>query len=1040
MRVSGSLRKTRSIRAAFWIPVVSLVFGGVAATQSSVEPPPPVAQPTVTGPPKESRSARGVIPLKPDMPANVAGSAMPRGVSGGVVIVSSLPTSPWPEETRRRAHIQGEFLQNQPVEEGKAHEPLPLPPATMFEPQLPAPDKGSAPDAGVNPSPSAPGGFVQQWTGLSDTGWIPPDTIHAVGPNHVVESTNSGFAIYTKFGTQVQGYTTFQSFLNKPAGWDGFMYDPRLVYDATHQKFVMLALGRDDTNIQSYFWIAVSQTSDPTAGWWIWRFNATDTSGASTAWLDYAGLSADSWGVYVTGNYFYFSGGFRGSNLWSINPDIFNGGSTNGWRFLDLRWPSSATAFGIQPAHPHSINGAATTFFVNTFSGSGSQVLLWKLSGDRTSSPTLTSVAIGTAGYEAINMNVDQPGSGTDIDGGDARVMNAVYSQSHVFFTLTDDVDNNGTSAGWLTVKLNVNSNANEWQHLLWGGAGRYYIYPAVTILGGSSADANLAVFGSWTRTVGGDQFASGLFKIYDNQPADTTGPFTSHSNGLAAYVALDDNGRNRWGDYSGAGYDWSCGHAWGAVEAADTLNNWRTTITARQFGTEPICPRMEVTVPNGGQVWNAGTNHSINWLRQGLNAANQVFAFYNNGTTNFQIAGPLATTASTFNWLVPGTPTSTGKIFVGSWNGSAYEASDWSDLNFTVTAPDLRVISPSVSATVLLPNQSFTANATANNQGNGSSNVGTTLRYYRSTDAVITTADTQIATDAIAVLGAGGSSPQSASVTAPAAAGNYWIGACVDAVAGESNTANQCSTGVMITVALPDLVISAIDAPASANPGSAVNVSNTVRNQGTIATGVGFRVGLYYSSDATCNTADTFLASRAVGALAAGATSAASTPVTIPAAAVPGTRYICAVADDLAQVAETNEANNTGTDSLTIVALVPTVNLKVNGLDATFPASVTTPGPVLLTLDMTPGSTPLDHYFAIVTGGAVLWVTSGGISTTPAPLATFTPVTLTNLTLINSASWSPGTTVFLWLMLDGATVVNQDIIQVNVTGSSPTR
>ena len=134
------------------------------------------------------------------------------------------------------------------------------------------------------------------------------------------------------------------------------------------------------------------------------------------------------------------------------------------------------------------------------------------------------------------------------------------------------------------------------------------------------------------------------------------------------------------------------------------------------------------------------------------------------------------------------------------------------------------------------MPGDAFTANATANNLGNGSSNVATTLRYYRSLDAVISTADTQVATDPIPVLGAGGSSPQSAPLTAPAV-GNYWIGACVDAVAGESNVANQCSAGIAITVTRPDLIISAIDAPLAAKQGELINVSNTVRNQGTIGT-----------------------------------------------------------------------------------------------------------------------------------------------------------------------------------------------------------
>ncbi|HEY6547120.1 MAG TPA: hypothetical protein VI589_04410, partial [Vicinamibacteria bacterium] len=545
---------------------------------------------------------------------------------------------------------------------------------------------------------------------------------------------NSAFSIYTKFGTPLQGPIGFESFLNLPAGWAGFTFDPRLIYDHFHQKFVLLVLGKDEPNLKSYYWVAVSQGSDPTGGWWVSRFEVTATVNGALSWLDHAGLTADNWGVYVTGNYFSFSGAFRGSSLWSINPDILSGGATNGWRFLDLRWTITQQAFGLQPAQPHSVNADATTFFVNTFNGVGSQVLLWKLSGDRTNAPSLTNVAISTANYEAISNEVDQPGSAVDIYGGDARVASAVYSQGRVFYVLTDDVNNNGNSAGWLTVRLNVATNTNEWQHLLWGGPGVYYFYPALTILGGDSADANLAVFGNWTDTSSSPgQFASGLYKIYDAQPA-TTGPLVSFTSGLAAYVALDGSGRNRFGSHSGAGYDWSCGHAWGSVEAADAANTWRTVIAARQLGTEPVCPQIEVSSPNGGEVWNAGTTRTITWHAQGLGPASGIDIFFDPGTGDVPIGGPLASSASSFDWQVPGTPTGSARIFVGSWTGAGFEAGDRSDATFTVTAPDLRVIDPASSANLLMPGEAFTAQATVSNQGNGSSNVSTSLRFYQST------------------------------------------------------------------------------------------------------------------------------------------------------------------------------------------------------------------------------------------------------------------------------------------------------------------
>ena len=110
-------------------------------------------------------------------------------------------------------------------------------------------------------------------------------------------------------------------------------------------------------------------------------------------------------------------------------------------------------------------------------------------------------------------------------------------------------------------------------------------------------------------------------------------------------------------------------------------------------------------------------------------------------------------------------------------------------------------VINPSVSDSTLTPGQSFTIYATVENQGNGSSS-STTLRYYRSTNSIISTGDTLLGTDAVSALSPNGTSPENLPTTAPNTDGTYWVGACVDAVSGESPTNNQCSTGVEITVA----------------------------------------------------------------------------------------------------------------------------------------------------------------------------------------------------------------------------------------------
>ena len=115
--------------------------------------------------------------------------------------------------------------------------------------------------------------------------------------------------------------------------------------------------------------------------------------------------------------------------------------------------------------------------------------------------------------------------------------------------------------------------------------------------------------------------------------------------------------------------------------------------------------------------------------------------------------------------------------------------------------SPDLVVQSPSVSDNNVASGATFTLGATVRNQGNGSS-AATTLHYYRSDDATVSSSDTEVGTDAVDGLAAGRASAESIDLAAPSDAGTYYYGACVDAVTGESDTGNNCSAAVSITVA----------------------------------------------------------------------------------------------------------------------------------------------------------------------------------------------------------------------------------------------
>ena len=116
-------------------------------------------------------------------------------------------------------------------------------------------------------------------------------------------------------------------------------------------------------------------------------------------------------------------------------------------------------------------------------------------------------------------------------------------------------------------------------------------------------------------------------------------------------------------------------------------------------------------------------------------------------------------------------------------------------------TSPDLVVESPSVDTASLGAGASFTLSALVRNQGGGAA-ASTTLRYYRSTSRTVSTAETAVGTDGVGRLAAGASSDESVGLTAPGTAGIYYYGACVDAVADESDRGNNCSDAVRVTVA----------------------------------------------------------------------------------------------------------------------------------------------------------------------------------------------------------------------------------------------
>ena len=198
-----------------------------------------------------------------------------------------------------------------------------------------------------------------------------------------------------------------------------------------------------------------------------------------------------------------------------------------------------------------------------------------------------------------------------------------------------------------------------------------------------------------------------------------------------------------------------------------------------------------------------------------------------------------------------------------------------------------------------------FRARTTVLNRGTSAS-TATTLRFFRSDDRTISTGDTQVHTASVEALSAAGSIRQEIGLTAPSTAATYYYGACIDSVAGESDTGNNCSSGVRVTVTepAPDLVVES-ESVSDTTPDSdgSFTFSATVRNRGTGAS-TATTLRYYRSDDRSVSSSDTQVGTSSVGALAADGT--ASQMTSLPAPSTAGTYYYGACVDSVSTESDT--------------------------------------------------------------------------------------------------------------------------------------
>jgi hypothetical protein len=248
------------------------------------------------------------------------------------------------ERREEAAREEGPAEEEEPAEEGEAAaEPAvagaevdtnirekPEPGEEMGPPKraAPAARQQRVGEAAITPSQAVnPSGTSFLGAQASDSGFIPPDSMGAVGPSQVLVSVNGRIRVFDKQGNQ-GGLNVTDAAFWAPVRNGSEPTDPGVEYDRLAQRWIVSGINTEETNNRIMLAISDGPTINSTSDFTFFSFNeAAPPPSASARFADYPQLGVDENAIYVGVNEFTSasSGGFLGTSVFVIRKSSVMG-------------------------------------------------------------------------------------------------------------------------------------------------------------------------------------------------------------------------------------------------------------------------------------------------------------------------------------------------------------------------------------------------------------------------------------------------------------------------------------------------------------------------------------------------------------------------------------------------------------------------------------------------------------------------------------------------------------------------------------------
>jgi hypothetical protein len=520
---------------------------------------------------------------------STSGASDPRSVSQGIPLTQTVPSAEVSAASASAAARVGNALNAAPgapptfpraIPRLRGPWPVELP--SLFDP-IPSAvvdtvggarfTAAPAPFAVASPAPVAPA-VLSSFVGLvDDLRVIPPDTMGAAGPNHLVSFLNSEVGFFLKTtGVRLNPGVSLFGFWSPLISANllpTFVFDPKVIYDTGSGRFIAVTLdGRLPMDNSSWILLAVSRTSDPTAGWSTWALPVDNTG---VTWADFPGLGVDNNNVFINGNMFDGVPNFQHGKIFRIpKPQLLPSPQATTLTWTEFVHPE----FTLQPAH--TFGAASAEYFLTEGNianvGGISSIVDLHVYTVTGSPPALVSIgSVPITPYPLVNSLQLAPND--NVDTGDTRILNVVQRNGHLYATHTvSNTANTKTEVAWYEIVPSSPPTLIQQGRVT--DPARFYYYPSIAV--NINGDIALGFSGSSSTEFPGAYYTA---RLAADAPGSTQAVGllkAGESSYFKTFGTASDP--NRWGDYSAT-----------VVDPTDNLTFWTLQEYARtSSGTFP--------------------------------------------------------------------------------------------------------------------------------------------------------------------------------------------------------------------------------------------------------------------------------------------------------------------------------------------------------------------------------------------------------------------------------------------------------------------